>query len=284
MEYDARKDGADSYDGAIDAMRERHEALLAAGAKRIEYVGDAILVQGNCLDVMPILGRVSHIISDPPYEQTMQDLHAKTKLRRTDGGAQRKSLNFNSIENIRKPFLKLTECEGWLLAFCNVEGAGEWRREIINAGFKFKTTCVWVKPDATPKMNGQGPALSYECITTSWAGKGHSKWNAGGKRGVYTHNTKNPERSGKHPTEKPASLMRELIHDFTKSNQTILDPFMGSGTTGVAAIQLGRKFIGIELDPDYFDIAVKRCKEAWSQPRLFEEPKQKPPPTMDMFD
>jgi DNA modification methylase len=58
--------------------------------------------------------------------------------------------------------------------------------------------------------------------------------------------------------------------------QTFLDPFMGSGTTGVAAIKLGRKFIGIEIEPKYFDIACRRIEEAWKQPRLFEEPKRKP--------
>jgi hypothetical protein len=64
----------------------------------------------------------------------------------------------------------------------------------------------------------------------------------------------------------------------------ILDPYMGSGTTGVAALQLGRKFIGIEIDPGYFDIACKRIEEAWKQPRLFEEPKRKPEPAPNFFD
>jgi len=66
--------------------------------------------------------------------------------------------------------------------------------------------------------------------------------------------------------------------------KTICDPFMGSGTTGVAALQLGRRFIGIELDPGYFDIACKRIEEAWKQPRLFAEPKRKPEPAPTLFD
>lgn len=73
-----------------------------------------------------------------------------------------------------------------------------------------------------------------------------------------------------HPTQKPVPLM-EWCLDFLPDNETILDPFMGSGTTGVACVKLGRKFIGIELDPKYFDIACKRIEEAYKQPDLFIE-------------
>jgi site-specific DNA-methyltransferase (adenine-specific) len=136
---------------------------------------------------------------------------------------------------------------------------------------KFKTTCIWNKPDATPKLNGQGPALSYECITTTWCGRGHANWNGGGKRGVFTHCTNNINRHGEHPTEKPVSLMRELVGLFSDPSHTILDPFMGSGTTGVACVKLGRRFIGIEIEPKYFDIACKRIEAATKQPDLFIE-------------
>ncbi len=217
-----------------------------------------------------MLGPVDHVISDPPYEARMQSLHAAFKLRRTDGGNQRKALDFDDISDLRGPFLDEVKRinKGWLLAFCNVEGVGEWQAEILSRGLKFKTTCIWVKPDATPKLNGQGPALSYECFTTSWCGSGHASWNGGGRRGVFTHPTNNSERSGEHPTEKPVSLMREIVGLFSNPKQTVLDPFMGSGTTGVACVQLGRKFIGIEKDPRYFELACKRITEAHSQPSL----------------
>ena len=234
-------------------------------------IGNCRIINGDCLEVMAILEPVSHVISDPPYEQLMQDLHAKVKLRRTDGGAERKALTFAGINEIRKPLL--TEVKrinnGWLLAFCNVEGVWFWRKEIISADLKFKTTCIWVKPDATPKLNGQGPALAYECITTTWCGKGHARWNAGGKRGVYTHITNQRDRDGRHPTEKPVPLMQELLADFTNPGETILDPFMGSGTTGVACARMGRKFIGIEMDPKYFDVACERIEKAYAQGDMF---------------
>ena len=71
-----------------------------------------------------------------------------------------------------------------------------------------------------------------------------------------------------HPTQKPLALIKTLVTQFTQDSCTILDPFMGSGTTGVACVQTGRNFIGIEIDPDYFAIAERRIKEAEAQPRL----------------
>lgn len=239
---------------------------------RIE-IGAATLYLGDCLDILPTLGKVAHVICDPPYEQLMQDLHAAVKLRRTDGGSQRQDLTFRGIDEIREPFiLAVREInEGWLLAFCNVEGVWHWRQCLLANGLKFKTTCVWIKPDCTPKLNGQGPALGYECITTTWCGTGHSRWNAGGKRGVYSRNVNNPERTGLHPTEKPRLLMSDLVADFTNPGDLICDPFMGSGTTGVAAVMAGRRFIGIEQDERYFEIACKRIEDAQRQGSLFEE-------------
>lgn len=229
---------------------------------------------GDCLEVLPTLGPVDHIITDPPYEQRMQELHGSVKLRRTDGGPQRQTLNFQSIQDIREPFLDQVKKlnRGWLLAFCNVEGVGEWQASILAHDLKFKITCIWNKPDATPKLNGQGPALSYECITTTWCGKGHANWNGGGKRGVFTHLTNNAERTGEHPTEKPVALMRELVGLFSDPGQVICDPFMGSGTTGVAAVRMGRRFIGVEMQEQWFDLSCRRIEAALKEPDMFIEP------------
>jgi site-specific DNA-methyltransferase (adenine-specific) len=244
---------------------------------RVETIGDCTLYLGDCLEILPTLGKVDAVVTDPPYEARMQELHAAFKLRRTDGGPQRQGLNFESVRDIRAPFLDQVKRinEGWLLAFCNVEGVGEWRAAILERGMKFKTTCIWNKPDATPKLNGQGPALSYECFTTTWCGTGHANWNGGGKRGVFTYPTNNAEREGTHPTEKPVALMKELVSLFTDYDELVLDSFMGSGTTGVACAALGRRFIGIEQHEAYFDIAVRRIEDAYRQPRLFAEPKPK---------
>jgi len=87
-----------------------------------------------------------------------------------------------------------------------------------------------------------------------------------------------------HNTQKPIELMGELIRVAVPIGGCVLDPFMGSGSTGVAALKLGRKFIGIEIEPRYFDIACKRISEAWAQPRLFDEPRAKPAPAPSLFD
>lgn len=245
---------------------------------RTEIIGDATLYLGDCREILPTLDLVDHVFSDPPYEAVMQSLHASVKLRRLDGGPQRQALDFDDISELREPFLDEVARlnRGWLLAFCNVEGVAAWKAAILARDLKFKTTCIWNKPDATPKLNGQGPALSYECITTTWCGNGHAKWNGGGKRGVFTHCTNNPDRVGGHPTEKPVSLMSELVGLFSNAGQVVLDPFMGSGTTGVACSRLGRSFIGVELNPTYFDLACRRLEAAHNQPRLFAEPPPKP--------
>ena len=254
--------------------------------RREDLAEGVTLYLGDCLEVLPTLeGTIGHFITDPPYEQRMQELHAAVKLRRTDGGPQRQALNFQSIQDIRGPFLDQVRRlnTGWLLAFCNVEGVGEWKAAILERDLKFKITCIWNKPDATPKLNGQGPALSYECITTTWCGRGHANWNGGGKRGVFTHLTNNPDRTGKHPTEKPVSLMSELVGLFSNPGELICDPFMGSGTTGVSAARMGRRFVGIEQNEEYFDLARSRITAALKQADLFIEP-PKPIKQDSLFD
>ena len=244
------------------------------GIVKEERIGDCRLILGDCLSIMPLIGTVDHIITDPPYEAS---LHAsKNSLRgpvRADGGPDLKGLNFDAIDAIRDAVVCASEaiCSGWFIAFCTIEGVAKWADEINDSTMKYKRACIWVKPDSTPQLNGQGPAQGAECFITAWCGQGHARWNAGGKRGVYRHIVNPPDRQGGHPTEKPWRLFSELLTDFTNEGQTILDPFMGSGTTLVACAKLGRKGIGIELDPDYFDIACKRVEEAYRQPDLFIE-------------
>lgn len=237
-------------------------------------IGRATLYLGDCLELMKGLPKVSHIISDPPYEKSLHESkNALQRRLRRDGGPDLKGLDFEAIDDIREAVVGAASslCSGWFIAFCTVEGTWEWARAINASPMKYKRACAWVKPDSTPQLNGQGPAQGYECFVTAWAGDGHAKWNAGGKRGVYTHCVNGPERHGGHPTEKPRRLMSEIIGDFTNEGQTILDPFMGSGTTGVAAVQMGRDFIGIEREPKYFDIACRRIEEAQRQRDFFIE-------------
>lgn len=241
---------------------------------RIETIGNATLYLGDCLEVMPTLGAVDHVICDPPYEEIMHASKSGMKgLVRPDGSHHWQPLDFDPIDAIRRDFViaGASICDGWFIAFCTSEGVGRWADEINPSAMKYKRACVWIKPDTTPQMNGQGPAQGAEHFVCAWAGKGFARWNAGGKRGVYTHNVNNRERTGLHPTEKPRRLMSEIVADFTNPGELICDPFMGSGTTGVAASMAGRRFIGIEQKPEYFDIACKRIRDAQRQGSLFGE-------------
>lgn len=243
--------------------------------KRKEQLSDDItLYCGDCLEVMPTLGNVDHVISDPPYEEFMHAAKAAAAKRiRTDGGPDIQTLGFASIDAIRPMVVAAIAgiCCKWSITFCTPEGVAKWADEINKSTIKYKRACTWVKPDSTPQLNGQCPAMGAENFVVAWCGVGHSRWNAGGKRGVYTHLTNPSDRHGGHPTEKPWRLFVELLADFTNRGETVLDPFMGSGTTGVACVKTGRRFIGIELDEGYFDIACKRIEDQLKRPDLFVE-------------
>jgi site-specific DNA-methyltransferase (adenine-specific) len=246
----------------------------AIGILRTEIIGNATVYLGDCLNVLPSIGRVDHVICDPPYEAMLHKMKNSLRGRiRRDGGPDLQGLDFDCIDAIREPFVVTAApiCDGWFIAFCTPEGVAKWADVINSSTMKYKRACVWVKPDSTPQLNGQGPAQGAENFIVAWCGEGYSKWNAGGKRGVYTHLVNNPERSGLHPTEKPRRLMSEIIADFTAPGQVICEPFMGSGTTGVAAVMAGRRFIGIEREERYFNIACERIDAAQRQHALFPE-------------
>lgn len=241
--------------------------------------GRITLLLGDCMDALPAIIKADAVITDPPYEAAMHKAKAKAKAKdrgqslRTDGGPAIKGLNFDSIDPIRCEFAALaaSHCQGWFIAFCSPEGIAPWRDAIEAVGMRYKRACFWYKPDSAPQLNGQGPAFAVEPFVTAWCGPGFSKWNGGGRRNMFPHLTNSPDRHGSHPTEKPISLMAELVGLFTDPGQVVCDPFMGSGTTGVACVKRGRRFVGIEKDPAYFDIACERIDFAARQPDMFGE-------------
>lgn len=218
---------------------------------------------GDCLD--PVTGlaslpdkSVDVVITDPPYEA-----EAHTKQRRCrdvlEGRAVSAALTFAPMDQASR--LHAAREIGrlarrWSLVFCQVEAAMEWRSVLEAGRLGYVRTMVWVKPDGSPQFTGDRPGMGYESVVVVHASDEKKRWNAGGKRGVYEFLT-GKNRSG-HPTEKPESLMAALVADFTDPGELILDPFAGSGTTGVAAIRLGRRFIGWERDEKYHAIATKR--------------------------
>jgi site-specific DNA-methyltransferase (adenine-specific)/modification methylase len=228
--------------------------------QRKEIIGDCTLYQGDCLKVMPTLGRFDAVVTDPPY-----GIALNTDNRRFSGGDKASQSRRGKA----------------------VGPAGG--RAIINDASPFDPTPIltvgkhqiiwgWNNyPDKLPrgaslvwiKRNDEAFGSFLSDAELAWMSKGH---------GVYcrrdlSNNAIAKERQ--HPTQKPVALMQWCL-GFLPNAETILDPFMGSGTTGVACVNLGRKFTGIELDPGYFDIACRRIEEAYKQPRLFEEPKPAP--------
>lgn len=206
---------------------------------RVEHIGDATLYLGDCREIMAALEPVDHVISDPPYED---ELHAAVgRIRRKDGRQMVNTLGFDGINSRRAEVAKaiVEVSQGWAILFTLAEGVRAWRDDLQAVGAKWDTTLAWVKPDASPRFNGQGAARGFECAVTVWCASGYRHWNGGGKRGVFEHCV-NVGRHGEHPTEKPVPLMLDLVSLYTQPSETVLDPFMGSGTTGVACAKLGR--------------------------------------------
>jgi len=239
-------------------------------AFRTEHLAEGVtLIQGDCREVIPTLPRVNALISDPPYEAVMQGKWGVLSKQAPSSHVRHETLGFEAIDDMRDDVARLScgVCDGWALFFCMAEGVRAWRDSIELAGARYKRAMVWVKPDAMPQFNGQGPSVGHEMIVSAWCGSGRSKWNGGGRPGTFTF-TKNT-RGAVHPTQKPLPLMVELVQLFSFEGDTILDPFMGSGTTGVAALSLGRQFVGIEANGEHFDSACRRIFEALRQPDFF---------------
>jgi hypothetical protein len=253
---------------------------------KVETIGDCTLYLGDCREILPTLGRVHHVLTDPPYGA---DAHAGGHRILSIVGTKRRDtiaapLSFSSLSDDTMHFVSqycADYCDGWGLAFCQVEMVGDWRKSFESAGARWARGMAWVKPDSSPQLSGDRPAQGFESIALAWCGSGRSVWNGGGKRGVFVMSKHDPGMGhgglkNEHETQKPVKLMSELVHLFSANAQTILDPFMGSGTTGVACVKLGRKFIGIEIDERYFDIACRRIEEAYKQPDLFVEQEKQP--------
>ena len=224
---------------------------------------------GDCLD--PVTGlatladkSVDHVICDPPFETEAHTLQRRVK--REGGVMNVEPLSFPPITEAERA--EVSQQLGrivrrWVLVFCQVEASQKWAFALADAGLTYRRTCIWVKPDGMPQYSGDRPGMGYETVVAMHA-EGKSTWNGGGRTGVFTHNKNDPDRVG-HPTQKPESLMVELARLFTDPNELIIDPYSGSGTTGVAAIRLGRRFIGWERDPKYHAIATNRLAKTREQ-------------------
>jgi site-specific DNA-methyltransferase (adenine-specific) len=211
--------------------------------------GTVRLICGDCLDVLPTLDTVDLVLTDPPYGVTYQSNH------RVGAGSQPITNDGTrlSLRLYRRivPLLKATH----ILWFTRWDAWPDvW--EILGQSIQVRGLLVWDK--GTPGMGDLSHwGCSHELIASCGSGALRGKRD----NSVLRFPTCSPHRRN-HPTEKPIDLLVYLITKMTTAGDTVMDCFAGSGTTGVACINTGRKFIGVEIDPGYFDIAVRRCKEA----------------------
>lgn len=217
-------------------------------------IGDATLYLGDCMDILPTLDKVDAVITDPPYG-IGADKGKKGSIPFKGGKSYEMAWHPENTwdkQRLSKQIFDLM-----------IEKS---EKSIIWGGNYFAD---WLTP--------QGKWLWWDkCQTMPTYGDGELAWtNLSGttpKKFVWANNKIFADRTVRHhPTQKPLELMLWCI-DQAGSPEIILDPFMGSGTTGVAAIQMGRKFIGIEREPKYFDIACKRIEQASKQVDMFIEP------------
>jgi site-specific DNA-methyltransferase (adenine-specific) len=229
------------------------------------------VVQAECVGIMRCLPdrMVAHVITDPPYEAEAHTKQRRLKASSVDGATwQRRGgqtvqapVNFEAItedERLSTSAQIARLVQRWALVFCQCEGAVLWRDAL--APLHYKRTCAWVKPDAMPQLTGDRPGMGYESFVCCHT-PGRSEWNGGGRNGVFTHMKEyggGAAIRADHPTSKPPALMCELVELFTSPGDVILDPFAGSGTTGVAALRLGRRVILIERDERYAKLCVER--------------------------
>lgn len=231
-----------------------------------ECIGDCTLYQGDCLDILPTLGKVDAVVTDPPYGIGFK---YKSHKDESEGYGEFLTNAVFAAEGLCSPSSPVFIFQ----AMPQVRNFSDWfpRKWRIYAAAK---NFVQMRPTAMQ--------YSFDPVVVWWTDGEGKPWSEGtANRDFYIANTApvvaspdNPEKG--HPCPRPLDQMMQIVRQWVRPETVCLDPFMGSGTTGVACAKLGRKFIGIELEPKYFDIACKRIEDAYKQPDLFIEPPPKP--------
>lgn len=224
--------------------------------KRKEVIGDATLYLGDCLEILPTLPKVDAVITDPPYGVNFSGSVTKHTGKR---GESYESFD-DTPENIELQIVPR------VMASIEIAKRAAITPGIANARLYPKPAgegVIWYPSGANTGPWGfvtHQPIFYYgKCLYLA-AGEG--------RRPTGFATTERAEENG-HPCPKPIGQMKWLVNRASRSGEIVLDPFMGSGTTGVACMNLGRKFIGIEIEPKYFDIACERIENAQRQQRMF---------------
>lgn len=231
---------------------------------RVEHIGDATLYLGDCRE---IIDRAETLITDPPFSIphyfASQSGPNGSRALRFDWD---RKIGVGEIVQALSP--RFRAC-GAAFVFCGLRQATPIAEEMANNGLTDKMA-VWTKPYPPPPAPGNWWPSAFELAvyghrSGAWFGDCNPS-----RRNVFSCDTLrhgNGDKNG-HPTQKPVGLMMRLVAALTPPGGIVSDPFMGSGTTGVAALRLGRKFIGIEIEERWFDLACRRIETEARQGRL----------------
>jgi site-specific DNA-methyltransferase (adenine-specific)/modification methylase len=227
-----------------------------AGVSRVEHIGEAELHLGDCRELIGDLPRDAAIVSDPPYGINWV---RGTTGRKVAGSHLPVKRNDGAIIGDDEPF----DPSPWL----------HFPEVLFFGADHFSARLPHGRWFAWDKLNGWESHDYNSDVEFIWLkGRGAARIVRHLWKGVQQDSEKGMSRV--HSKQKPIVVMKWCL-GFIRA-PLILDPFMGSGTTGVACVNLGRRFIGIEIEPAYFDIACRRIEAAYRQPRLFDEPRAKP--------
>lgn len=235
--------------------------------------GSVRLICGDCEQYLQSIPEADCVITDPPYTSQTHD----GALTNRATGIQ-KLVDFESVGDLQlREIYSLLKVRRWVISFMDYAHVVFFEKNPPE-NLRSVRFGVWVKDNPMPQLSGDRPAQGFEAISILHRKGGRMKWNGGGRPAVWF----SPIASdGEHPTTKPLKVVHSLVSLFSEARQTILDPFMGSGTTGVACVRLGRKFIGIEREPKYFEIAKRRIREELERFPLLE--KQPEPEQLSIF-
>jgi DNA modification methylase len=224
------------------------------------------LYQGDCLDIINNIEVVDCIITDIPYNISKKNNFKTMKDRTGRNGIDFGEWDKGFEEENLIQFIPLIKSGGSFILFHSFEQFGKLKEIFENNGLMLKDKLIWEKTNPMPRNRDRRYISNIEIL--SWYVKPKNKWTFNRQNGKYESSVlKYPSESGGgfrryHPTQKNLKMIEYLIKIHTNENDVVLDPFMGSGTTGVACMNLNRRFMGIELDESYFNIAKNRIEEA----------------------
>jgi site-specific DNA-methyltransferase (adenine-specific) len=213
------------------------------------YQDDSVtLYHGDCREVIPTLDGCDAVISDPPYAP---QTHAGA---RTGGDGSVALIDFASVDaGLLREVFALCSPQRWCVATMDWKHIAQLEME-PPVGLRFVRFGIWVKPNGSPQFTGDRPGMGWEGVGILHRAESPMRWNGGGTHAVWRVNKENSE----HPTGKPLDLVQRLVSLFSDEGETVLDPFAGGGSTLVAAKNLRRRAIGIELREDYCEITARR--------------------------